>query len=1032
MASTRTDDPFTARRVLILAVSLLVFAIVTVIGYGQRPTRDPFSPEPAWASLEWWKSPVERNAFRRPVDWQGAEMNNGGDMLSPDGWSRSYLGSGYIFPDGQRGWVGIAGKSFLVTNDGGHSWSAQRFDSIQWKTFLSPNFNEQPRWAVGKRGELYKSSDGGLSWPEVGKAHFLPDLSQGWRVGFEGRIGTTVDGAKSWREQTSPIKGRLRAVYVLNNGRRGWIVGDDGIILATDNGGAKWVKQKSGVKAALTSTYALDKGLRAWAVGDQGTFLSTTDGGKTWQQPLVKPRDNFLSIHFSDDGKVGLLVGHDVMLVSHDGGSNWQMPRYQRFPAPWLYAAWVTILLLTLLALLLERKIRFESAVESLLVSDESLSRPEDDRLGHRQLVAALSAFLRNRRTAPPLSVAITARWGKGKSSVMRLLSRSLERHGASTVWFNAWHHQKEEVMLAALLENIRAQAVPLWLSPWGLWFRLALLLQRIQRHYLVATFVGAWFWFGIALFFDHWDKVGPALRAIPFKPLFQAKWENFTTQLLTTLREHPELFHLFVEMVALAGSLTFILLYGLRAFPEHPAVLLATFSEKFKTRHAEAQTVFRYKFARHFGDVCRALRPRTLTVFIDDLDRCTPEKALETLEATNYLASSGACFIILGMDKKVVEKLVGVASEKLAKEMTEEATALNGGDTGMNEVEGRRTYARQYLEKLVNFELPVPAVGASGYTRLAGQGRHWHWVGSYDAMRESARVFLPYLLALVLGVTATAVFMQWHPLPLAGEELRTLAPATQPGKNEKPQLARAPIKQTIDRRQAGGGGFVPADPLNDYPWPLWMVVLLMVYALFFLPMTRGRYVVDDSDEFRKALEIWLPLAMASRNSPRQAKRFINHVRFLAMRSRGAAPENGIREKLIFLEAFLPGAWQRARGRRAHYRTLGMMERLRRLKQLGRRALGIWQRNGDSLPPEKLVALAAIHYVFPEMVDPHELEELALKLNLNISGANRDSVDATFLVARARHKSAFSSQWLPTDNEMEIFRRWVKDSLREA
>ena len=40
----------------------------------------------------------------------------------------------------------------------------------------------------------------------------------------------------------------------------------------------------------------------------------------------------------------------------------------------------------------------------------------------------------------------------------MRLLEADLKKNGACPVWFNAWHYQKEDHLLAYLLEAIRKQ----------------------------------------------------------------------------------------------------------------------------------------------------------------------------------------------------------------------------------------------------------------------------------------------------------------------------------------------------------------------------------------------------------------------------------------------------------------------------------------------------------------------------------------------------------------------------------------------
>lgn len=51
-----------------------------------------------------------------------------------------------------------------------------------------------------------------------------------------------------------------------------------------------------------------------------------------------------------------------------------------------------------------------------------------EDQLGHGQLVQAVAAFLRDPKTKPPLSIAIDAPWGAGKSSVMEMVRDELQK----------------------------------------------------------------------------------------------------------------------------------------------------------------------------------------------------------------------------------------------------------------------------------------------------------------------------------------------------------------------------------------------------------------------------------------------------------------------------------------------------------------------------------------------------------------------------------------------------------------------------
>ena len=119
-----------------------------------------------------------------------------------------------------------------------------------------------------------------------------------------------------------------------------------------------------------------------------------------------------------------------------------------------------------------------------------------------------------------------------------------------------------------------------------------------------------------------------------------------------------------------------------------------------------DAQLGFRHEFAAAFREVCEALHPRTLTIIIDDLDRCRPEQVVETLEAVNFLVTAGPCYVILGIAPEQVMRCVGLGFKDIAAEMA--AANVHTADEGRA---WRREFAKNYLEKLINVEVPVPTL---------------------------------------------------------------------------------------------------------------------------------------------------------------------------------------------------------------------------------------------------------------------------------------------------------------------------------
>ena len=94
----------------------------------------------------------------------------------------------------------------------------------------------------------------------------------------------------------------------------------------------------------------------------------------------------------------------------------------------------------------------------------------------------------------------------------------------------------------------------------------------------------------------------------------------------------------------------------ALKAFHVNPAALIKDAAGVASVRDGGAKTRKGARFAKEFKDVCRALDPYRLVIFIDDLDRCDPRSVTQILESVNFLTSAGDCFIVMGLAKQQVE----------------------------------------------------------------------------------------------------------------------------------------------------------------------------------------------------------------------------------------------------------------------------------------------------------------------------------------------------------------------------------------
>lgn len=128
---------------------------------------------------------------------------------------------------------------------------------------------------------------------ELNSVFFL-DADRGWAVGDRGVIWHTNDGGRTWREQQSPTTCRLESVQFLD-GEIGWAVGGctqpythqtSGVVLRTRDGGKTWTTVPSLLLPALRQVKFFDTKV-GWAIGDGSSLYGsgvfrTDDGGKTW------------------------------------------------------------------------------------------------------------------------------------------------------------------------------------------------------------------------------------------------------------------------------------------------------------------------------------------------------------------------------------------------------------------------------------------------------------------------------------------------------------------------------------------------------------------------------------------------------------------------------------------------------------------------------------------------------------------------------------------------------------------------------
>jgi len=788
--------------------------------------------------------------------------------------SDDHLRGIYFVDDAQRGEVVTEAGWRYFTSDGGDRWNTQFLNELFFgnailleaplRSVHVPTVNDGSHYlAVTNNNWFVRGSKDTFYYPfnedkRVYGAHEIAGIA--WVVGEQGTIWRGTDGGTNWGSLQTPTPDDLHGVYFLDD-RKGWVVGSNGVVYGTSDAGTTWNRRNTNTRSQLNSVHFLSDGQHGWIAGNDGLILSTTDGGETWI--------------------------HQTQGLEGTGG------RYLRFPAPWYFLS-----LFVLGAVLARRRADPvttppEESVADVLVSDRPLEKADGDVLAFNSIARGLSRFLRNENTLPPLTIAIIGEWGTGKSSLMNLLRVDLRSYKFRPVWFNAWHHQKEEHILASLLENIKLQAVPRWWTSRGIVFRAKLLWIRGWRQWF--PLAALLFLIYVMLLYRLGNGGSDSTLATFIKDVVSSIKDPATA---------PSTGNIVTLIPLLAGIFTFFtaIWKGITAFGVKPASLLAGVSRGMSIRGLEAQTSFRQKFAVEFNDVTRALGERSMLIFIDDLDRCRPDQVVETLEAVNFLTTSGECFVVIGMARDYVERCVGRAFKEVAEEMIDEV-----GSTGKTAEEiakrKRIEFARQYLDKLINIEVPVPAAKQSQSLALLiastkeeekqkltrGQALRLSTLNTLAKYWRVGPALAGLIALLIIGYYIAQSFAGSASSGASTQTTSTIPASTQsPTQTSVPNspAGSSPVsaQQNVANERAN---LVQGDRARVSPniLPALSLLILIWFGSTILTLRPG-LVVRDSPRFVKALEIWHPLVFARQSTPRATKRFMNHVRYLAMRQR--------------------------------------------------------------------------------------------------------------------------------------------------
>lgn len=274
------------------------------------------------------------------------------------------------------------------------------------------------------------------------------------------------------------------------------------------------------------------------------------------------------------------------------------------------------------------------------------------DLLNNEAIAATIVGLLRA-KPDHPVTIGVHGDWGAGKSSVLEMIEAGFaDKNDALCLKFNGWRFQGFEDAKIALIEGIVTGLV----EKRPALNKAAVAVKDVFRRI-------------------NWLKVakkagGLALTAFTGIPT-------------------PE------QIGAVVGSLEALAADHAKLVTEEN-ILTAIDEAKALLKPDESMNVPEEveAFRKAFDQLLKDAGIKQLVVLIDDLDRCLPDTAIETLEAIRLFVFTARTAFVVAADEAMIEY------------------AVRKHFPDLPDSTGPRDYARNYLEKLIQVPFRIPALG--------------------------------------------------------------------------------------------------------------------------------------------------------------------------------------------------------------------------------------------------------------------------------------------------------------------------------
>lgn len=296
----------------------------------------------------------------------------------------------------------------------------------------------------------------------------------------------------------------------------------------------------------------------------------------------------------------------------------------------------------------------------------------QQDSLGFDVYADTLAEILSHPSTRTPLTLGLFGSWGSGKTSLMSMIRTRIDaaRHpDYHTIWFNAWKYNQEDTLWRALILRVLESLRPLSNKDTNS-------KEDQDQKKLI----------------DDLDRLEESLyRTIEWEEV--GKWTlDWYKALRGTVEGAADIALSFVP-----GGISLInILKGINKSisGKDEQAIAEAFRQEVK-KHRREQIRFLDQFESQFQNllyqhVINDKKSGRLIVFVDDLDRCLPQKAIQILEAIKLFLDVPGCIFVLGLDPEATTQAILTRYQDLNK-------------------------SRQYLEKMIQLPFLLPPIEASG-----------------------------------------------------------------------------------------------------------------------------------------------------------------------------------------------------------------------------------------------------------------------------------------------------------------------------